>query len=282
MAITRVNPGDWAVGEKLTSAQANGLDTNGAKAVDKTVAGDTISGELTFDATSSIVMESGSTKVVEVGASLAVEGELAAPSTATIDLALGASGHIDVASGGLISTSGTGAILLGNGTWPTLSSRTRVVARRPGFLASISDYDRTTGGWDYGNGNGVLLGGATSYTVALDTIPHNGATLTNITLYFTPAAHVSLPASNVTLYFVTVSNATGAELFSSTFNYAPGIVATYSNIRQTFSCTLSQVIDTTSNHYVVVLVDEHGANSVVGTAYDLLKFTYTVTDLRFP
>lgn len=46
MAFTRINGGSWAVGDKLTSAQANSLDVDHANAVDKTVAGDTLSGVL--------------------------------------------------------------------------------------------------------------------------------------------------------------------------------------------------------------------------------------------
>jgi len=46
--IGRVKPAGWGFGEKLTSTQANSLDVNIAKAVDRTSAGDTVSGLLTM------------------------------------------------------------------------------------------------------------------------------------------------------------------------------------------------------------------------------------------
>jgi hypothetical protein len=47
LSFSRANSGGWAVGDKLTSAQANILDTDHANALDKTVAGDTLSGLIT-------------------------------------------------------------------------------------------------------------------------------------------------------------------------------------------------------------------------------------------
>lgn len=47
MTISRVKPGNWAVNDKLTSAEMNAVDTNTAKALDRTSAGDTLEGAVT-------------------------------------------------------------------------------------------------------------------------------------------------------------------------------------------------------------------------------------------
>jgi hypothetical protein len=46
MSITRVKPSNWASNEELTPTQLNAVDTNVAKLLDKTVAGDTLSGDI--------------------------------------------------------------------------------------------------------------------------------------------------------------------------------------------------------------------------------------------
>ena len=58
MTISRVNGAAWAVGEKLTSAQANGLDLNGTYALDKRVS--------QTDTLQSIVSCSGAGRIVVV------------------------------------------------------------------------------------------------------------------------------------------------------------------------------------------------------------------------
>lgn len=49
MTISRVKPANWAVNERLTSAQMNTLDTSLATALDKTSAGDTLAGAITLN-----------------------------------------------------------------------------------------------------------------------------------------------------------------------------------------------------------------------------------------
>jgi hypothetical protein len=55
MTIGRVKPANWAVDEKLTSAQMNSLDINVAKAVDRSSPGDTVSGPLTMSTAGRII-----------------------------------------------------------------------------------------------------------------------------------------------------------------------------------------------------------------------------------
>ena len=66
MAITRVNPSDWALNDRLTRAQITQLDKNMSYTIDS-VAGhtDTIKSDLTVDSTGSIIGATGSALIVE-------------------------------------------------------------------------------------------------------------------------------------------------------------------------------------------------------------------------
>ena len=60
MSFSRVGPvGGWSLGAKLTSAQANQLDYDHSIALDKSVAGDTLSGVVTMANGSAIRVGSG-------------------------------------------------------------------------------------------------------------------------------------------------------------------------------------------------------------------------------
>ena len=76
MAITLVNPATWAFGAKLTSAQANALDANVVKALDKTAAGDTLSGAVVLAATGSVnaAANGANVRATVAGALIAVSG----------------------------------------------------------------------------------------------------------------------------------------------------------------------------------------------------------------
>ena len=54
MSFTRVNPPGWGTGADFTSAQGNQLDINVSNALDKTIAGDTLSGVIVVNSTGQI------------------------------------------------------------------------------------------------------------------------------------------------------------------------------------------------------------------------------------
>ncbi len=281
MAITRVNPADWSVGDKLTSAQANAIDANCAKALDKTVAGDTLSGDVSVASGGSIVLLSGSEITVNAGAEIDVGGALLVANSATTQVDMGTGSFIAVSSGSNITTGGTGYVKFNNTDWPKLNTRTRSVIRNAldcaRFVANSTIWTRALG---------QVLGPATTgELLQVDMPTHDGATLSSINVYFVPSVHVALPASPPQL-IIYVSDTTGAVVSTQTVTFTlPGIVGLYSATPQTWTATLSPalVLSPGTYFYTIFLQDEHGANSVSGNSYFAFKFNYTaIADMRFP
>lgn len=71
MSFSRVKPDNWAVNEKLTSAQQNQLDIDHAKAVDKT--GDTITGNVHIGSGAFLTVDSGGQVKVDSGGQIRVD-----------------------------------------------------------------------------------------------------------------------------------------------------------------------------------------------------------------
>lgn len=282
MAITRVNPADWAVGDKLTSAQANGLDENGAKAVDKTSAGDTVSGELTFDATGSILLDAGSSMTVDVGAQIEVGGGLVIPSPGVFQADLGTSSSITVGSGSHITTAGTGYVKFNNSDWPKLNTRTRSISRNFREL-SIADPNLFPTDWQ-SSSFGFISGMASAEILALRVPLHEGARLIGMAIYMKAAAHAGVPATmpRVEFYKRTKFGATSA---SEVHSYPTPLLAAWNNVNITdWSITLTtpQTIDSVTYDYSIDFYDEHDANSVSGNRYYAIEFLYdSITDMRF-
>lgn len=305
MALVRVNPADWAVGDKFTSAQANGIDENVVKALDKTTAGDTLSGDVTVASTGGLAFASGSSLATASGSSVSIAtgttvacslstsssvtfgtgSTLSVGSGATVTCTLGATGAITVGSGGNITTASGGSVTWNATDWPKLNARTRFRYSKPGFLVSWGKTATDSGGWDCDNAVGNILGGASNYALPLSLPMHNGGTLYNITLWFTPAAHVALPAAAPGLIIRKWLPSSGAIVSTQSFIYTlPGTVGAYSSTRQQWEIVLSpsMVIDE-AYMYTVTLTDENSTNSVAGTVYDAISFAYSnITDMRFP
>ena len=150
MSFTRCNPGGWSVGSKLTSVQMNRLDIDHANALDKTVAGDTLSGSIAMEATASIntsyagniyIGAADSLQVsVAGGINLQVSGALQSTVGGAIQSATGGGiqatirGGIRATTAGGLQTGVTGGFELtgSSSDWPTFgaaggSPRTRVI-----------------------------------------------------------------------------------------------------------------------------------------------------------
>lgn len=282
MAITRVNPADWAVGDKLTSAQANGLDENGAKAVDKTSAGDTVSGELTFDATGSILLDAGSSMTVDVGAQIEVGGGLVIPSPGVLQADLGTSSSITVGSGSHIATAGTGYVKFNNSDWPKLNTRTRSISRNFREL-SIADPNLFPTDWQ-SSSFGFISGMASAEILALRVPLHEGARLIGMAVYMKAAAHAGVPATMPRVEFFKRTKF-GATSASEVHSYPTPLLAAWNNVNITdWSITLTtpQTIDSVTYDYSIDFYDEHDANSVSGNRYYAIEFLYdSITDMRF-
>ena len=269
MSFSRVNGTSWSVGAQLTSAQMNQLDIDHANALDKTVAGDTLSGVVQIAATGSIIAQNAN------GVTAQAAGGITAYVAAGI--------RTDVAGG--IQLSG------GANDWPTFyATRTRTIALplQPTPLAS---------GWT--SANGPIVGPATSVVQVLGLpVVHNGATLTSVSITLIASGpHSSVPASlpsmqvfRQTLAASVFPNPTFAPALSTTstqaFSPAPGSGSAWDNSGETqlltYICNQNNVIDNTQYAYYVLLIDEHGSGSVAGNLYYGLQCSYQgIADMRF-
>ena len=301
MSFTRANAGGWAVGDKLTSAQANALDIDHANALDKT--GDTVAGTINLG-TGTLALNS--TGTITVGATGAINAN--------------ASGAVikATASGALIQTLTGGRIQHGDNDYPTLAGghtgRTRVLAQLWGTncVPFVSD---TTGAqeaiWTVNTSVGQAVtnqpyvrgGVLTTTVVSTSGAPYtygcriaklvNGATLSTVVLNFIPATtHSAVPTGTnlpeMTVYQTNCTTNASATLISAggglVYSSFAGTVGTWnSNAVQsiTYTTTQNNVIDTSTYDYLVIFGDECGANAKVGTTIVSLVMTYTnILDLR--
>ncbi len=286
MSFSRVNPGGWAVGATLTSAQQNALDVDHANAADKTTLGDTISGQWTFSAATAglvfgnsslgIGFSAGTGVVVNFGSGLRT---------------ITGSGVDTLNAGASLKTNG-GTISLGAG--PTDIKITGGNTRSPVQPMVVFQY---TSGWASGGSAGVisaLSAPATTQVIAIPIWPHNGATIASITMFLGVVNHANVPAfmpSMAVKRNTIVNNGQYIPVdLSTTANQAfptPGSGAAWtdSNAQQSWTYTANQnnVVDRTQYNYWIQLTDENGTNSVAGNQYWGFIIAYTaIPDMRFP
>ena len=254
MTFARVKPGNWAVGEELTSAQMNTLDTDHSNAVDKT--GDTISG------------------TIHVSGAGKISADLHDTVVSTVD-----AGISTAVSHGVSINNDTGLVLEGSTSWPcfrTNRSRTMTV---PPFIVSIS----TSAGWTQ---DGFTTTGPATNNTAIFSIPspHDGATITQVDCVFAVgASHAAAPANRPKMDVFRVQDATvlgvaptsvlslssaGAATFplpgagTGADYYALGVLQGWS-----ITCDQNNVVDRGKYRYGISLNDEFGTNSVAGNIY---------------
>lgn len=276
MTISRVKPSNWATGEKLTSTEMNAMDTNAAKALDKTSAGDTLSGIITVDATGKVLLDTGGTITVDDGSTFETSP------LATVEVNLGAGGVVNVQSGGQIVTAGTGIIKWNNTDWPKLNSRSRSISKLARDL-NIGDPNLFPTDW-VASTAGYLSGTASSEPLMLRIPTHEGARLTGLSVYMKAAAHAGVPATLPRIEFFKRTKY-GAVSVTETHYYPTPILANWNNVNitdWTIALSTPQVIDTSTYDYYVDLYDETGASSTSGNRYYSLSFAYdSITDMRF-
>lgn len=121
--------------------------------------------------------------------------------------------------------------------------------------------------------------------------PHDGCTLTAVTLWFKPSAHGSLPATGVQLggyrvnNLVLGNNYASNNLFSGSavLHTLPGLVANYSSKLQsvTLTCDQNNVIDNSQFMYFLQIFDESGGGVTLGNEFVAIDLTFTnITDFR--
>lgn len=269
MAFVRVNPGGWAVGAPLTSAQQNQLDIDHANALDKSSAGDTIGG------------------VVHVSGAGQIHADAAFAIQATV-----ATGIQALAAASIVSETAGGIQLAGGATdWITFSpSRTRTL-----WIPPMSRSGNTA--WGNSQGFPVVFGPGTISQELFFLPPlHNGATLTSlvwaIQVFDTHAGGrpQNLPKVNVVRMSFVGAGLSVQSLSGSGFQQFSPDPMTGSNWYNgnnwqfsTYNCTQNQTIDTTQFTYAVLIVDENGTNAASTNSYGGFFLNYSgITSSQFP
>lgn len=269
MTFSRVKPGNWAVGEELTSSQMNTLDTDHSNAVDKT--GDTISG------------------TIHVSGAGKISADLHDTIVSTVD-----SGISTTVSRGISINNDNGLSLDTVGAWPSFRSTRSLQWVIPPITTLM------TGGWTF-DSQSLIGPGTTGGQVVVELIaPHNGATLSTLDVVFAAATHGAVPATLPSVNVQRVQSGTtlgvaitGVSSLSSAgaggyaFFPTPGSGAAYTNSnllqKWTFTANQNNVIDRSQYRYLISLVDEGGANAVIGNKflYFIAHFT-GITNMAFP
>ncbi len=266
MTLLRANSGGWGSNDQLTSTQANTMDANIAKALDKSSAGDTLAGAIGMTAAAAVNVNT-------------------------------AGAVVEASNGGVISATGTGRIRskvaggvqLGGGAadWPQFtdssgSSAARTIAPllqmvAPGLASS----------WTSGTSPG-LFGGATAtiQPVYLGLLP-NGCTIVSVRLLFlVNTGHGALPAVMPKLNVKRQSSAGVSQSLRSTGAVTmttPANVAAYEAAGGSFfdfTCDQFNTVVNTAYTYYIEITDENGANSQANNYYHGINPTLTLTELR--
>lgn len=313
MAFTRVNPGSWAVGDQLTSAQMNQLDVDHSKSL---LGGNAVGAQTDFWYSQVTVATGGQFIAAVANAILATfAGAITTTAIGGITSSIGggiqpgvAGGITSNTAGGIASNTAGGFQTLvaggfklggGAGDWPTFTA-TR--GKTYSFGPKPVDPSAIGGGspkWDFSSFAGILVGHATTTFIQLWLdLPHNGATLSAVTLLFAVGqAHSGVPATmpflsvqRVPVAFQFGSAPAGSQALSTTANQfvpTPGSGAAWfsSNQVQAFSYTCNQnnVIDNANYTYVISVGDENGANALTGNQFLGFQAIYTgINNMVFP
>ncbi len=276
MSFTRVNPGSWAVGDPLTSAQMNQLDVDHSSALNGGTAPVTL--------TDSIFSQIG----FGTGGSLTTTGPGQIVSDSADGIVSQIATGIQVAAAGGVTTTVDGGIQLGGSAsdWVTYGT-TRTYTYWQSFLC--------------GGGNSALFGfngdllSGLAFSVSTAAFPvvrsYQNAFLTKATLYMAVgSSHSSVPAFfpkfgvfqrsvtgnlGVTPVAPLALISTGGGYVSFTAGSGPawfdgGVVQALD-----FIPTVNNQIDNTINQYFISLADESGTGSSSGNLYFGVKMIFS-------
>ncbi len=266
MTIARVKPGDWAFGEKLTSAQINQLDTNVARALDK-AGGDQLTG------------------ITTVGPGARVYLNAAGAAITASD-----GGFISSSVDGAIRTEWAGTFQLGGGAtdWPTFTNTVGVAAKRSRTVM-IPPVPLALNGWSLVN-DGVLQGAKTNLEVLIPFAVHAGATLESVAFYVRPTGHAALPEHWPAIDVIRRAfdgPSTVVSLLGGWSEHPAETLVDWNDGLTHYSlhsCTANHTNLAPYQHtYLIKLRDEYGTDSVLGNAYLGLELVFRdIADMRFP
>lgn len=317
MALERINPADWGVGDKLTSAQINAIDENVTHALDKragetdTLASDvtvigtvTHEGDVTFDGNHTRFQNGGS---LDIDVPTTISDDVDLEENAEIVAVAPGSGFVAGAAGAKIRTANGGRIELGDSDYPQLATghTGRTVTRRVAAGRVQAQSSSTT---DYGYADDIVQpdsGGhitrsisttrfaivdtaSSTFSKAIyyDLTPYliDGATITAVSVSVRGATgHAALPALMPRIRVGRNNGSTDSALHSSGTRVLDTSATTtaYQNTHAiTATCDQNNVVDKSTCYYYLSVMNEGGTNAIAGMLVLDITLTQTITDLR--
>ena len=250
--IVRTRAPGWAINEKFSSAQANQIDTDHARACDKTAAGDTLTGQY--------IVSFSPTTTFSGGGDLIIDG-----------------------AGSKFESNG-GHIVFGDNDVETFSA-TRTLSRVAPFVVQQGT---TFAGWKVNRNSsqsvtGLGLTGNTDITRFLI----DGAALRSIDFYFSVGTpHTGVPGNFPKLSLEVRAISTGAVTTLGPVVLTAGSGSAWydSGLTQTVNLslgTLGVTIDKTANTYYARVIDESGTNAQNGNTYQSMRLNFiSIADMR--
>lgn len=317
MTISKVNAPTWSVGEKLTAAQINAIDTNVTYAVDKRAGQtDSIGSALTVASGGSVTIASGASIVAQPGSTVTGFPVIAADLTALAAIAAPADGTVRLVPALGVYTFKTTAttgltpfrVAAGDATpggWlsgtayqtslvrlchPSLLPIFGAIAASPvldltGVPCNATDYAFRGGACVFSTvvtGSAIGLGAA----VSLDPVLVDGATLTLVRLRWKAnPSHAALPLLMPKYGVARVDTSQNVTaLLSTGSGLAVDASATFGayNVEHwnTFTPDQNNVVDKTTYGYFLALFNEGHTNSFANSGCYSIEVTQTITDAR--
>lgn len=303
MSISRVKPSNWAINQKLTSAQINQIDTSLTYALDKRDGySDTLSssiavdGYFTFETGSSITMKSGSTITLQSGSILVSD----ATSTANLSGVTNHYGNCNIRNGALLQVlpgatqifSSTSSLVAGSGVTVNLAGATTTVSdftvnsTNKVKLTSRS-VSRAINGWilpptnDWVISAGLPSTGSTSVHTAMIPLhlPH-GSVLTSISVYIQPdSGHANLPATMPQFLLLRKTFASTTNTLIAIGTDSSADATEYETVHPITASGFSETIDRTQYIYMIDFTSEGSTNAVDNMKLRGCLVTCTVTSM---
>ena len=251
MTIRRIRAAGWAISEKPTSAQLTQIDASHALALDKTVAGDTLSGAVLFGGSSASLTFSG-------GGDLVVSG-----------------------AGSTYQTQTGGRIILNDNDHPIY-----IIGRSLSRVAPILVQLGNTFHWIVDQNRSVvsvvagIVGNCDLTRFMID-----GATLNSVDIYMAVGTvHASVPfvMPGFVLTQRTVTTGVGAASWARSFGAPASGAAWYaSGATQTVNMTVGATVNRATSVFDLQITDESGTGSQIGNIYHSVRLNFTgITDMR--
>jgi hypothetical protein len=316
MSFTRINPTPgWVFADTLTAAQMNAYDIDHANALDKSVAGDTLSGTVTM--TSGGMLD---VPIATTGIRVSTSGAKIAATASGASIEANASGALVQATvaGALVKVSGGGAFQSATGptgdpnkaaqSYTFATPQGRTVRYTPAKMMPATALPSGSWVYEYANGFPRLQSKANSAVpILMPFTPHNGATMQSLAMYVQMSTgRASIPSklpyvSIVRVRYTPIQNqpwwlwytledigAAAVQLNPPSNFPTPLTLVAYENSGniQTWTNTLNstplggvagdpRIVDTSQYLYLVKLYDESGANSQINNTFPWFDITYS-------